>query len=95
MPLKLVQSGLFSRVGLRKRRGKRYTVVDFRDEHIQLPSGEIIPKNSIISIDTSRKVVVYKDHNDMLREASYVDEQPQSILDTVQRAARKAAPAHM
>jgi len=49
-----------------------YLIVDFRDEYVKLPSGEVIPKNRIVNIDTERKVIIYLDDNNMLREAKYI-----------------------
>jgi len=69
--MKLVQ--LLKSVGKVKLRRKKggYLVIDFRDEYIKLPGGAIIPKERILNIDTEKKVIVYLDENNIVREAKY------------------------
>ena len=52
-------------------RGGNYIIVDFRDEYIRLPNGLVIPKDRIVHIDTERKVILFLDEKNMLREARY------------------------
>lgn len=61
---------LASKVAYRRRDGG-WVVVDFRDEVIRLPSGEVVRKEDIISIDTERKVIVFRDRWGRIREEPY------------------------
>lgn len=68
--IQFLKSSVAPRIRIRKKSGG-YIIVDFRDEYIRLPDGTVIPRNRIIQIDTERKVVVYLDENNVLREAKY------------------------
>jgi len=62
---------LLPKVKIRKKRKKDYIVVDFRDEYIKLPSGRIVPRDRILHIDTEKKVIVFLDENNVVREEGY------------------------
>jgi len=69
--LKTLQKRIGKKIKLRKKNGG-YIIVDFREDMIRLPSGLIIPKNRILHIDTEKKIIVYLDENNMVREEKYV-----------------------
>ena len=67
--LKLLKKMRIPGVMVRGRKG--YIVIDFTDDYIRLPSGEYIPRDRILHIDTERKIIIYLGDNNELKEARY------------------------
>jgi len=51
-----------------------YLLIDLTDNSIHLPNGKSIPMSQIISIDTERGVVIYRDESGHLVEEPYTEE---------------------
>lgn len=62
---------LLPKIKIRKKRRKDYIIVDFRDEYIKLPSGRVVPRDRVLHIDTEKKVIVFLDENNVVREENY------------------------
>ena len=56
-------------VGVRTDGG--YMIVDLRDEVIRLPDGKIIRKEDILTIDTQKGVIIYRDRDGSIKEVPY------------------------
>jgi len=57
---------------LRTRRSPdAWILIDLREDAIRLPDGTTIRREDIISIDTQRKVIIYRDKFGRIREANY------------------------
>ena len=65
--------GLLKRLFGRKKKKRLkagYLVVDFSDDGVWV-GNTFIPRNSILSIDTERKIILFKDVDGAIKEISY------------------------
>ncbi len=46
-------------------------IIDFRKNVVRLPNGEVVSKDSILHIDTQRKIIVYIGADRQIKEVSY------------------------
>jgi len=51
-----------------------YLLIDLTDNSIHLPNGKSIPMGQIISIDTERGVIIYRDESGHIVEEPYTEE---------------------
>ena len=46
-------------------------ILDFRKNVVRLPNGEVVSKDSILHIDTQRKIIVYIGADRQIKEVKY------------------------
>jgi len=54
-----------------KKKEEAPVILDFRRNTVKLPNGEIIPRDNILSIDTTNHIIVYIDNNKEIKELKY------------------------
>lgn len=56
-----------------------YLVIDLTENSIHLPNGKSIPMDRIISIDTDRGIIIYRDEEGHIKEEPYTEEKTENI----------------